>query len=90
MPHCLSARAAGSKASVISDFVERQEGWGKGVMVMRHLRLTNGAGLETAAQEPNAEYCLLDYSSCQQSDVCWLADMDNNCSSSDGCIIDIS
>jgi hypothetical protein len=63
---------------------------GREVVVMRHLRLANRGSPEVASQEPNAEFCLVDYSSCPQSDVCWLMDMDNNCPSSDGCLIDIS
>jgi len=57
---------------------------------VRHLRLANLGSTDVASQEQHSEYCFLDYSSCPQSDVCWLADMDNDCPSSDGCIIDIS
>jgi hypothetical protein len=39
-------------------------------------------------QVEEGEYCLVDYSSCPTSDVCWLMDMDNGCESRDNCIID--
>jgi hypothetical protein len=65
------------------------DGW-KGVVVMRHLRLANVGREAVAAQQPKSEICLLDYSSCTQSDVRWLADLDDNCDMNDGCIIDVS
>ncbi len=59
-------------------------------MGMRHLRPANGAGNASMAEPKKGEYCLLDYSSCSTSDVCWLADLDNGCDARDNCIIDTS
>jgi hypothetical protein len=58
-------------------------------MSVRHLRLANGATPLGAARKAAAgEYCLVDYSSCPTSDVCWLFDLDNSCDERDNCIID--
>lgn len=58
---------------------------------MRHLRPANRSPLGVVAnRQQQGEYCLVDYSSCPTSDVCWLADMDNGCDARDNCIVDIS
>ncbi|MBD3347707.1 MAG: hypothetical protein GF400_00745 [Candidatus Eisenbacteria bacterium] len=57
---------------------------------MKHLMPANCGRAAAASSNGDAEYCLVDYASCSQSDICWLVDMDDNCDSSDGCIIDVS
>jgi len=57
---------------------------------MRHLRLANMGRLNVVSRKNESEVCLLDYSSCRESDVCWLADMDNGCDTNDSCLIDIT
>ena len=62
-------------------------------MVLRHLRLANAVGsggLGSSRKSEGGEFCLVDYSSCPSSDVCWLVDFDNGCSERDNCIIDTS
>lgn len=63
------------------------------MMALRHLRLANrgGGGVPGSARKSGGgEYCLVDYSSCPSSDVCWLMDFDNGCSERDNCLIDTS
>ena len=60
---------------------------------MGHLRPVNGSALCSVVRrqdQQKGEYCFVDYSSCTQSDVCWLADMDNSCDERDNCIVDIT
>ena len=61
-------------------------------MGMVHLRLANGAGMvvPSAGEMQQTERCLLDYSSCSVSDICWLLDLAGGCDASDHCIIDTS
>ena len=66
---------------------------GREVMALRHLRLANaiGRGGPGSFRKGEAgEFCLVDYSSCPSSDVCWLVDFDNGCTERDNCIIDTS
>ena len=58
---------------------------------MKHLRMANGSRLHVpTAKKESSDMCLLDYSHCEQSDICWILDTDTGCSSSDNCIVDIS
>lgn len=62
---------------------------GRGVVSVRHLRPANCVG-PVVHRKNVGEYCLVDYSSCPVSDVCWIVDMDNGCVERDNCIIDTS
>lgn len=58
---------------------------------MKHLRLANGSatGLAGARRDSSvSEICLVDYSHCPQSDLCWLIDAGCGCQERDNCIVD--
>jgi len=57
---------------------------------MKHLKAANGVrpAVPSAAAQPTSEYCLADYAHCPVSDLCWIADLDGGCLTSDSCIID--
>jgi len=59
-------------------------------MGMRHLTEMNRPALLAGAGKEKTDVCLVDYSKCPVSDVCWLLDTDSGCDTRDNCIFDIS
>ena len=57
---------------------------------VRYLRLANGsgAGCPWTARNTGRDVCLVDYANCPGSDTCWLFDIESDCMSNDGCIVD--
>ncbi len=65
-------------------------GVGREVVGVRYLRIANGPGVARAwsPRSSKKDVCLIDYASCAGSDVCWLLDIESDCMSNDGCIVD--
>lgn len=55
---------------------------------MKHIRTVNRPSSPVARKE-TSDMCLVDYSHCSTSDVCWLFDLDAGCDTRDNCIIDL-
>ena len=59
-------------------------------MGMKHLKVANGFGRSVpAARKEASDMCLIDYSQCPNADVCWIADFNGGCDTSDSCVIDV-
>lgn len=57
---------------------------------MKHMRAVNSLRPSgPTAGKTISDMCLIDYSSCSTSDVCWLLDMDNGFDTKDNCIVDV-